>query len=64
MSHVCFHGATLFLREISAIEVKSIHFKHMFYELEKGRCRYRLVTAFMEEMFSGFQGTIMQDRSI
>ena len=64
MSRFHSHGDTLFLREISAIEMKSIHFRHKFNELEKGRCRYRLVTAFIDKMFTGFQGAIMRDKNI
>ena len=33
------HGETLFLREISAIEMKSIQFRHKLNELQKGRRR-------------------------
>ena len=63
-SHFRSHGDTLFLREISAIEMESIHFKHKFNVIEKGSCGHRLVTAFIEKMFTGFQSTIMRDRRI
>ena len=39
-------------------------FRHKFNKLEKDRRTYRLVNAFIEKMFYGFQGTIMRDRSI
>ena len=63
-SHFRSHGDTLFLKEISAIEMECSHFKHTFNELEKGRRGYSPVTAFIEKMFTGFQSTIMRDRSI
>ena len=62
--HFSSHRDTLFLREISAIEMKCIHFKHKFNELEKSRCGHRLFTALIEKMFTGFQSSIMRDRSI
>ena len=54
-SHFRSHGDTLFLREISAIEMKCINFKNNFNELEKGRRGYRLVTALFEKMFLAFK---------
>ena len=53
----------MFLTKISAIEMKSIHLKHRFNELIKGRRRHSLVSALIVRMSTGFQSTIMRDRS-
>ena len=63
-SHFRSHGDILFLREISAIEMECSHFKHKLNELGNGRRGYCPVTTFIEKMFTGFQSTIMRDRSI
>ena len=44
----------------SALSEQYLIHKNNFNKLEKGICRYR-VTAFIEKIFAGFRGTIMQD---
>ena len=63
-SHFRSLGDNLFLREITAIEMKSIQPKHKFNELKKGRRRHSLDTALIEKMLTGFQISIMLNRSI